>query len=354
MKCAPSSVWRVYRNARLATLQVVEIREEHQLNPVADEVSAITAVVGPILHGVLYSLKREVADALGGYEKIPLYLLARNHRPGDGDAGICFEYAVHDAVQRGEPSVQERVEDALKLCKIPGSHQSSILFGVEKSGKQSLIDTAADLLTSESRVMTGRVGHPPLLKRHIAAATTAFRTRGKASRLPQSIDGLWKADLFLGNSDSDKWVGTSVKINQIDLAPARGLRVGLVPTSQGRSDAVRKDDRKGLIICPVPYDGAFVEIFYMAWEVVTAFIHADAKLPKEVDLPRPAARQVARYLEDRRGFPAVDVIEALKRLAQPELLKTETSAAGLIVAGGVKADQMVTSVLAPTPIGLTS
>ena len=331
----------------------MEIREEHQLNPVADEVSAITAVVGPILHGVLYSLKAEVAAALGGYDKIPLFMLARNHRPGDGDAGICFEYAVHDAVRRGEVSVQERVEDALKLCKIPGSNQASILFGVEKSGKQQLIDTAKDLLTGDSRVMTGRVGQPPLLKRHIAAATTAFRTRGLRSRLPQSIDGLWKADLFLGNSDSDKWVGTTVKINQTALVGARGLRIGLVPTSQGASDAVRRDERRDLVICPVPYDGAFVETFYMAWEVVTSFIHSDAKVPREVHLPRPAARQVARYLADRREFPVVDVIEALERLAQPDLLKSETSAAGLIFAGGTDAEQLVTTVLAPTPIGLT-
>lgn len=330
----------------------MQIREEYQLSPVADEVSAITAVVGPILTGILYSLKADVAAELGGYESIQLHMLARSHRPGDGDAGICFEYAVHDAVRRGEPSVQERVSDALRLCKVPGSDQASILFGIEKSGKQQLIDTAEGLLTSESRLMPGRVGQPPLLKRHIAAAATAFRTRGARSRLPQSISGIWKADLFLGNSDADKWVGTTVKINPSNLAGARGLRIGLVPTAQGVPDTVRKDDARNLVICPVPYDGAFVEVFYMAWEVVTAFIAADAKLPKDVALPRPAARQVARYLVDRRAYPVVDVIEALSGLAQPRLLKSETAAADVIPAGGRQAEQFVTSVLAPTPIGL--
>lgn len=330
----------------------MQIREESQVSAVADEVSAITAVVRPILTGVLYSLKSDVAQQLGGYDNIALFMLARSHRPGDGDAGICFEYAVHDAVRRGESSVQERVEDALRLCKIPGSDQASILFGVEKSGKQQLIDTAQELLTSDSRLMSGRVGQPPLLKRHIAAATTAFRTRGAKSRLPQSIDGLWKADLFLGNADSDKWVGTTVKINPTALVGARGLRIGLVPTSQGASDLVRKDDRKDLVICPVPYDGAFVETFYMAWEVVTAFIHADAQVPKEVALPRPAARQVARYLADRRKYPVLDVIDALEGLAQPNLLRSETTLAGVVLAGGANAEQLVTSVVAPTPLGL--
>lgn len=332
----------------------VEIREEHQLNPVADEVSAITAVVGPILTGVLYALKREVAEELGGYENIPLFMLARNHRPGDGDTGICFEYAVHDAVRRGEPSVQERVADALKLCRVPGKDQASILFGVEKAGNQQLIDTASELLTSESILLPGRAGRPPLLKRHLSSAAAAFRTRGLRSRLPQSIDGLWRADLFLGNSDSEKWVGTSVKINPSDLAGYRGLRIGLVPAVQGRSDAVRKDDRRDLIVCPIPYDGAFVEVFYLAWEVVKTFIAADARVPKEVELPRPPARQVARYLADRREFPVLDVVQALQSLAQPELLRSEQSQAGLIPSGGRVTDQTTRALLAPQPIGLSA
>lgn len=237
----------------------VEIREEIQLSPVADEVSAITAVVGPILKGVLYSLKRNVADQMGGYEEVSLFMLPRLRREGDGDTGICFEYAVHDAVSRGEASVQERVVDALKLCKIPSVDASSILFGVEKAGNQQLIDTADSLLTWNSRLMTGRQGQPPLLKRHIAGAVAAFRSRGQGSRLPQSLDGLWKADLFLGDPNSEKWVGTTVKINPSNLSPARGLRVGLVPAVEGKSDRVRIDEKKNLVICPVPYDGAFVE-----------------------------------------------------------------------------------------------
>ncbi len=330
----------------------MQIREERQLSPVADEVSAITAVVRPILRGILYSLKSDVAAQLGGYEKLPLFMLARNYLPSDGHAGICFEYAVHDAVSRGEASVVERVHDALKLCNVPGDQQASILFGAEKTGNQQLIATASDLLTRESRLLVGKPGHPPLLKRHLSSAAAAFRTKGVGNRLPQSIDGLWKADLFLGHSDTEKWVGTTVKINPSKLVGARGLRIGLVPASEGKGDTVRKDDKRNLVVCPVPYDGAFVETFYMAWEVVTAFIAADAKQPKEVHLPRGSARQVARYLVDRREFPVVDVIDALGRLAQPELLASETTEAAVIPAGRIETDPSVTSVLAPLPLGL--
>ncbi|MDV7078549.1 hypothetical protein [Gordonia amicalis] len=71
----------------------MEIRSEEQLNPVADEVSAITAVVRPILTGVLYALKADVVAEAGGRENVKLKMLPRLHRKGDGDTGICFDGA---------------------------------------------------------------------------------------------------------------------------------------------------------------------------------------------------------------------------------------------------------------------
>lgn len=45
-------------------MTVLRIHQERQLNPVADEVLALTAVVRPILSGVLYGLKADVAAEL--------------------------------------------------------------------------------------------------------------------------------------------------------------------------------------------------------------------------------------------------------------------------------------------------
>lgn len=78
-----------------------------------------------------------------------------------------------------------------------------------------------------------------------------------------------------------------LKINPSQLEAANGLRVGIVPASQGKGDAVRRDERKNLIICPLPYDGEFMEVFYNAWGIIQQFIKADARLPKEVSLPVP-------------------------------------------------------------------
>lgn len=192
-------------------------------------------------------------------------MLARLYVPGDGDCDICFEYAVHDAMSRGEQHVMERVEQALKLCNVPGSELGSILFSAEKTGSQQLIQTAKEALTDSSLLMYGQRGRPALLRKHIDAMAQVFRKKGRLDgALPASISGLWKADLFLGHTDMDKWVGTSVKINPADLAPVRGLRVGVVPVKSGKSDAPFKDEQKNLVVCPLLHDGTFMEVFYSA------------------------------------------------------------------------------------------
>ncbi|MGH2626903.1 MAG: hypothetical protein ACRDHY_09665 [Anaerolineales bacterium] len=310
----------------------------------ADEVSALTAVVRPILQGTLYALKADVVREAGGYDGLRLRMLPRTYLQGDGDCGICFEWAVHDAITRGDTTVVERIDDALRMCNVPGTARASILFGAEKTGAVQLIETARDRLTEESRLLAGTRGQPVKLKRHISNVAAAFRRQTARVLLPQSISGLWKADLFVGSTDTDRWVGTSVKINDARLEPGRGLRVGIIPSRQGASDALRMDEQRNLVICPLPHDASFMEVFYRGWGIVQQFIAADAQVPREVALPLPADRQVARYLADRREFPVVEVIEALGPLSQPELLeprqftadvvltRTDTSTTGAVVA----------------------
>src|SRR5207244_2060582 len=130
-----------------------------------------------------------------------------------------------------------------------GQKMGSILFGAEKSGAVNLIETASELLTDASLLLYGTKGRPVKLKGHIWNVAAAFRRPILRQILPQSISGLWRADLFTGNPDTDRWIGTTLKINRSQLEGAKGLRLGIVPASQGESDAVVKDDSKNLVIC---------------------------------------------------------------------------------------------------------
>jgi hypothetical protein len=293
---------------------------ETQQTPVGSEVLARIAIVRPILTALLTGIKQEVLSELGGMDNMKLFMLPRAYRDGCGDVGFCFEWAIHDAIRRRDPMVLERLAAASKLCKLPGLSFQSILFGVEKSGKTRIIDTANQLLTDDSRILTGAQAQPPKLKAYMNMLAAAFHRPETRAALPSSINGLWKADLFFGSTDADRWLGTTLKINSKHLEGAKGLRVGIVPAIQGSSDRIYKDDGKNLVICPIPYDGSFMELFYTGWRIVQQFIAADAYVPQPVALPVPADRQVARELEMRRDFPIVDVIAALEAQSQTDLL----------------------------------
>lgn len=305
-------------------LSSVKILQEVQQSPVADIYSAHIAIVRPILSGLLYSLKQDVVAEVGGYDNVKLKMLPRLRREGDGDVGICFEYAVHDALRRQHPHITERIYDALtRYCRVPGSQIESILFAAEKSGSLQLIDTAAGILTDDSRILTGAQAQPPKLRQYLHDLARAFRSTTARDLLPSSIRGLWKADLFVGCRDTDRWVGTTVKINPSMLEGAPGLRLGIVPSVQGRFDGIRIDEARNLVVCPVPYDASFMEAFYVSWGIVQQFLSADANVPREVYLPTPLQRQVASDLATRREFNVVDVIEGLRPLAQPHLLNNQ-------------------------------
>ncbi|MCC0054326.1 MAG: hypothetical protein H6884_09730 [Rhodobiaceae bacterium] len=324
----------------------MRVQEQRQLSPVSDEVLALTAIVRPILRGVLYSLKKEIVDQVGGYENVNLMMLPRLRREGDGDCGICFEYCVHEAMMRGDPRVLERIQDATRLCNFDGQVPKSILFGVEKSGGQQLIGTAMEVLTNDSRVLSGVPGQPAKLRRYLNTLAAAFRRPSSRLALPYSINGLWKADLFVGYSDTDRWVGTSVKINPAHLEEAAGLRIGIIPVRQGATDRVRRHETKNLVICPLHHDADFMQAFYEGWRIVQAFLNADAQVPREVALPRPVDREVARILAERRGFPTLDVIEAIKAFGQPDLLHTDDTQADLYPLSG---DAQTDMIVAPAP-----
>jgi hypothetical protein len=308
---------------RVEGRHVVQVREQRQQNEVADEVSALIAVTRPIVNGVLQSIRSEMIEPLGvAREQLPLKMVGRLRKEGDGDTGIAFEYAVHDAIARGEAVVTERIADALRLCRIAGD-PASILFAVEKAGAKQLISTQLDLITDNSRILSGNVGQPAKLKRHLNNLAAAFRRPTTRLNLPQSIRGLWKADLFLGSPTPDHWVGTSVKINPARLEGAPGLRVAIVPTQSGVSDSIRKDDHRNLVVCPLPHDHSFMQVFYEGWRIVQALCATDFAMPTEALIAAPVHREVARVWAERRDLPTAEVVDALQVFAQPELLLTE-------------------------------
>jgi hypothetical protein len=328
----------------------ISIRKQKQQAPVSNEVLALTSVVRPMLMAALYSTKREVIADAGGYEAVKLRMLGRVHRPSDGDCGVCFEYTVHDALNKRNPEVLERIIDAAKLCKLkfPSQPATSILLGIEKSGSLNLIETARSVLTEESRLLSGEMGQPPKLLQHIDKLVKSWKKQGRTPKLPPSINGLWKADLIIGSQETERWVGTSVKINPGKLQGAKGLRIGIIPANTGKADKVRYDDNKNLVICPLPQDSAFIETFYRAWMIVQAFLAADAEMPNQATLPNPVDRHVASILAERRHLPVLEVIGAIEIFGQRDLLTSDQTEVGL---DQLRGESRTDNLIVPIPLG---
>lgn len=291
----------------------------NQTAEVEDLLRAKLAMVVPVLKATLHSLARDRIQRLGGVDRITLHDLAREVREGHGDAGICFEYAVHEAIASNHPLIAGLASDVLRdLCRINGGAES-ILFGPEKEGVIPILESVEQALTDDSVVYVGNRGRPPKLKRYIPRIVNAYRRNEARNSLPRAISGLWKADLFLGNHASDAWVGTTIKINPAHLQPAQGLRIGIYPKVNER-DTPRHDDQLNLIRLPLPYDGQFMEVFYKSFFLARAFLKADARVPRPVDLPDAEDRFICQELENRRAFAVVEVIPAVLNMSQRDLI----------------------------------
>lgn len=298
----------------------MEVREERQVSAVAEDVSALVAVTRPIIAGLLHSIGEEFLVPHGGRENMRLGDLGRVRKANDGDLGVAFEYAVHDAIVAENPIVLDRIATALRQCRIDRGSPSSILFAMEKNGSKQLIETQRELITSDSRVLSGNRGQPVKLQRYMNQLAAAFHRPTTRLALPRSIQGLWKADLFVGSTVPDHWVGTTIKINPRQLEGAPGLRIAIVPTSSGRSDAVRRDEQKNLIVCPLPHDYSFMQTFHEGMRIVQTLVARDFRMPTDPELPNPMHREVARIYVERRDFPVREVLDAVGIFAQPELL----------------------------------
>ena len=296
----------------------MKILQSIQKTEMSDAVRAKFAMTIPVLQATASSLAGDRARRLGGYSKLTMADLAREAREGNGDAGICFELAVHQAIEQRHPLLHPIVSEVLeKFCAIPEGAES-ILFGPEKNHVIPILESTQNALTEDSLVWVGNQGRPPKLKKYIPQIINAFRRNEAKNNLPRSISGLWKADLFLGGKKTDRWLGTTIKINVEQLVGARGLRLGIYP-KKNANDNPRKDDDLNLIRIPLPYDGAFMEAFYKSFYLVRAFLKADARVPPPISLPDAEDRFITKELELRRDFPVIDVLDVIEDMSQPDL-----------------------------------
>jgi hypothetical protein len=152
----------------------MKILRSIQISNVADPVRSKFAMVSPVIDATLHSLAHDRIERLGGIDKVTLHDVAREFRDGSGDAGICFEYAVHEAIATKNELIYPLTSEVLEdFCKIQGG-ADSILFGPEKDGLIPILESVQDALTDESIVYVGNKGRPPQTPQVYSSDSSSF------------------------------------------------------------------------------------------------------------------------------------------------------------------------------------
>lgn len=99
-----------------------------QQEGLSDAVQAKFSMAIPVLDAMLGSLARNRAKRFGGYAAVTLADLARETREGAGDAGICFELAVHQAIEKRSQLIHPLVSEVLDRHMGIKEDADSILF----------------------------------------------------------------------------------------------------------------------------------------------------------------------------------------------------------------------------------
>ena len=112
------------------------------------------------------------------------------------------------------------------------------------------------------------------------------------------------------------------------------------------ADTPRKDDDLNLVRLPLPYDGAFMELFWKSFFLTRAFIRARAKVPAPISLPDAEDRFVTEQLAQRAQFPVIEVVEVIRDMSQRDLLQETaveeaTTTTSLSETGGLMDDAAV-------------
>jgi hypothetical protein len=327
-----------------------------QKQPIDERGRALYAIARSIVRAQLDQLTAEDLEDLGR-ERADVSLrqlakLARLDRD-KGMRGDGFEWAVHEAVLGGEPTVVEPVSDAMARASRKFAQMSaptSLLFGYERARYlgflNAIVEDAYDLAVL---LPDGRQGRPfyfngPWLR------LAAGGNRLEASLKPR-IRKIWKTDLFLSDEERHRHVAATIKSNWKQLEGGAGLRLGIVPEASDLQAGVRYDKHLGLWLAVLPDPNGFMGLFNDAYESVAEAVLTLGKHNRGSYYykPTPMGQRLQEQLEKYGNAKVVDVTDALNEAAQQELISVEQRLISVDAPSWLHLGAARTPVIAPKP-----
>jgi hypothetical protein len=183
--------------------------------PIDEYGRGLYAVARSVLRALLDSLSEEdLADLNTPLNRVRMRQLAKVVRldRDKGMRGDGFEWAVHEAIIGGEPSVLNPLSTAMRKASsfIKDARPQSLLFGYERARYLGFLDAMVDEAGNDSFLLPEGSGRPFRFGPWVSKAAL-----GKVAEpmLNDRIKQVWKTDLFLSAEGDPRYFAATVKSN---------------------------------------------------------------------------------------------------------------------------------------------
>jgi hypothetical protein len=293
-----------------------------QNEPIDEYGRALYAVARSVLRALLDSLSPEdLTDLNTPLDLVRMRQLAKVVRldRDKGMQGDGFEWAVHEAILGGEPTVLEPVGSAMRKASkfIKDAPPSSLLFGYERARYLGFLDAVVDEAGNDSFLLPEGSGRPFKFGPWVAKAA-----QGAAAEplLNERIKKIWKTDLFLTAKGDQRYFATTIKSNFELLEGGKGLRIGIVPesTDKGNASGVRYSSEHGLWVVTLADPNGFMGLFSDAYHAVGRAMCTLGKqsAPPYYVQPSAKGKRVQEQLQKYHDAKVVDIEGSLNEAAQ--------------------------------------
>jgi hypothetical protein len=266
-----------------------------------------------------------------------------------GMRGDGFEWAVHEAIVGGEPTVIEPVARALGRASTKlkdAGKPESLLFGYERAQYLGFLDAVIEDAGSDAVLLPDGSGKPF----HFGPwVTVAARGSAAEAELKARIRKVWKTDLFLTVEGSWRYAAATIKSNWRQLEDGPGLRVAIVPEAKDLPKGRLKHQSLHLAVLPDP-DG-FMGLFNDAYGAVGRAVCAVGRQTPPAYWAKPSAKaeRVQAQLEKFPTAKVIDIEGALNEAAQQSLIGVENRLVAVEAPPWLHIVEHRTPVLAPKP-----
>lgn len=270
-----------------------------------------------------------------------------------GLRGDGFEWAVHEAILAGEPTVTNYVSHAMRKASknVPDYLPTSILFGQERAKFLGFLDAVVDEAGTDSYLLPQGSGRPYRFGPWVSEAAKGHIAE---KNLTDRIKKIWKTDLFLAAWGDPRHFAATIKSNYAQLEGGAGLRIGIVPESthkSNRQSGVRFDPRTGLWLVVLDDPNGFMGLYNDAYRAVARAICTLGKHPQPAYFHKPSAKAqlVQAQLEKYPDATILDIENALDEASQQGLVKQTHALLGVNAPNWLHVKQKATTVISPKP-----